>query len=305
MAFIIFNRPDLTRIVFEVIRKAQPLKLLLIADGPRADRPGEAEKCDATRAIVEQVDWPCEVLNNYSDTNLGCKRRVTSGLDWVFSTVPEAIILEDDCLPNPTFFRFCAELLEHYRDDKRIMMISGDNFQDGNQCTPYSYYFSSHVHIWGWAVWRRAWMHYSDNLDRWPALRETNWLRKTFQDKYLSQYWRAIFDRLYQSPIDTWDYYWMYSIWNQNGLSVIPAVNLVSNIGFDQRATHTVNDNKRMANRPTGAITFPLNHPHDIVQNVKADRYTSTHALAIRPLSIWPLRMIRKLRQIFLTRNGT
>ena len=149
VAFIIFNRPDTTKRVFAEIAKARPPKLLVIADGPRADHPADVEKCAAVRAIIDGVDWDCEVLKNYSDVNLGCKRRVSSGLDWVFDTVEEAIILEDDCLPHPTFFRFCEEMLEKYRDDKRIAMISGDNLQFGRKRTGYSYYFSRYPHIWG------------------------------------------------------------------------------------------------------------------------------------------------------------
>src|SRR5665648_587346 len=160
VAFIIFNRPETTRRVFAEIAKARPTKLLVIADGPRATHPDDAEKCAVVRAIIDGVDWDCEVLKNYSDVNLGCKRRVSSGLDWVFDTVEEAIILEDDCLPHPTFFRFCEEMLAKYRDDKRIAMISGDNFQFGKKRTEYSYYFSRYTHIWGWASWRRAWDNY-------------------------------------------------------------------------------------------------------------------------------------------------
>lgn len=129
VAFIVFKRPDTTEKVFEVIRKAKPPKLLVIADGPRAYRPGEAENCAATRAIIERVDWECEVLKNYSDINLGCKQRVSSGLNWLFDLVEEAIILEDDCLPHLSFFRFCQELLTYYRDEQQITSISGQNAQ--------------------------------------------------------------------------------------------------------------------------------------------------------------------------------
>src|SRR5512139_3287315 len=167
VAFIIFNRPDTAERVFAEIAKARPPKLLVVADGPRANRSGEAEKCAATRAIIDRVDWDCEVLTNFSDTNLGCKNRVSSGIDWVFEQVPEAIILEDDCLPHPTFFRFCEELLERYRDDERIGMISGDNFQLGQKRTDASYYFSRYNHIWGWASWRRAWRHYDREASAW------------------------------------------------------------------------------------------------------------------------------------------
>lgn len=152
VAFIIFNRPDTTEKVFAEIAKAKPPKLLVIGDGPRVSRQGEAEKVAAARSIIQCVDWDCEVQTNFSDVNLGCKRRVSSGIDWVFEQVEEAIILEDDCLPDPTFFRFCEELLARYRHDQRIGMISGDNFQFGSRRNDDSYYFSKYVHIWGWAT---------------------------------------------------------------------------------------------------------------------------------------------------------
>jgi hypothetical protein len=144
-----------------------------------ADGPGSGEdlvKCEAARKIINQVSWDCEVLTNYSDVNLGCKKRISSGLDWVFKQCDEAIILEDDTLPHSTFFRFCSELLERYRDDQRVMMICGQNLQFGRKVNPYSYYFSRCPHIWGWATWRRAWNHFDLKMKSWPALRNTSWL---------------------------------------------------------------------------------------------------------------------------------
>nr|MBA3765731.1 glycosyltransferase family 2 protein [Acidobacteriota bacterium] len=172
VALIIFNRADTTARVLAEIAKARPSKLLVIADGPRADHPDDAEKCLAARAAIDRVNWDCEVLTNYSEVNLGCGARPSSGLDWVFENVAEAIILEDDCLPHPTFFPFCAELLERHRDDERVMMISGDNFQFGRKRTQYSYYFSRYTHTWGWATWRRAWRYFDREIKLWPALRE-------------------------------------------------------------------------------------------------------------------------------------
>ena len=172
VAFLVFNRPHTTDKVFSEIAAANPRKLLIVADGPRPDQPGEAERCVAVRAIVDRVDWDCEVLTNYSDINLGCKARISSGLDWVFDTVEEAIVLEDDCLPHPSFFRFCEELLVKYRDDERIAQIGGVNFQSGRRRTNYSYYFSRYAHIWGWATWRRAWRHYDVALKAWPLIRD-------------------------------------------------------------------------------------------------------------------------------------
>src|SRR5215831_3805810 len=154
VALIIFNRPDVTERVFAEIAHARPRKLLVIADGPRFNRPGEAEKCTATRAIIDRVNWECEVLKNYSDVNLGCGGRESSAMIWIFEQAEEAIILEDDTLPQPTFFRFCEELLEKYRDDERVMHISGDNWLFGQKRISDSYFFSHYCLSWGWASWR-------------------------------------------------------------------------------------------------------------------------------------------------------
>ena len=170
VAFLIFNRPDTTARVFEAIRQAKPPKLLVVADGPRPDRPDDVEKCKAARAIIDRVDWACEVLTNYSDLNLGCGKRPATGITWVFEQVEEAIIFEDDCLPHPSFFRFCEELLNYYRHDERIMVISGNNFQFGRNRTDDSYYFSRYNHIWGWASWRRAWEYFDYDLKLWPKI---------------------------------------------------------------------------------------------------------------------------------------
>jgi len=273
VAFLIFNRPDTTARVFAEIARAKPPKLLVVADGPRPDRPGEAEKCAAARAIIEQADWPCEVLTNYSEVNLGCKRRVSSGLDWVFSSVEEVIILEGDCLPHPTFFRFCEELLDKYRDDERVMMISGNNFQFGRKRTEYSYYFSRYTHIWGWATWRRAWQYYDVNMELWPEIRDGGWLRDWLGNKNSARYWETILEKVYRGEIDTWDYGWTFACWIQNALTILPSVNLVSNIGFDPEATHTTGHSK-FANMKTEPMKFPLSHPPYVLRDSVADSIT-------------------------------
>jgi hypothetical protein len=274
VAFLIFNRPETTARVFEAIRGARPPKLLVVADGPRADKPGEAERCAAVRRIIDGVDWPCEVLKNYSDTNLGCKRRVSSGLDWVFSTVDDAIVLEDDCLPHPTFFPFCEELLDRYRNDERIAQIGGSNFQFGKKRTPYSYYFSIFNHIWGWASWRRAWRSYDLEMTCWPEVRDSEWLRDFTNDASGVKFWYRNFQRAYQGEIDTWDYQWTFSCWLQRRLTVLPNVNLVSNLGFFQEATHTKSNRSRLANIPTKPVQFPLVHPPYIARSVEADIFS-------------------------------
>ncbi|CAD6491928.1 MAG: hypothetical protein EMLJLAPB_00186 [Candidatus Argoarchaeum ethanivorans] len=295
VAFIIFNRPDTTKRVFAEIAKARPPKLLVIADGPRADHLDDAEKCAAVRAIINGVDWDCEVLANYSDVNLGCKRRVSSGLDWVFDTVDEAIILEDDCLPHPTFFRFCEEMLEKYRDDKRIAMISGDNFQFGRKRTEYSYYFSRYPHIWGWASWRRAWDNYDVEMKIWPEIRDGGWLDDLLGVKKSVWYWKNRFENAYQGKIDTWDYQWTFACWMQNALTVIPTVNLVSNIGFDMKAVHT-NVKNTFSEMEIEPIVFPISHPPYILRDSVADHVTENKmfsgSLILRAIN----RVINKLK---------
>jgi hypothetical protein len=295
VVFIIFNRPETTKRVFAEIARARPPKLLVIADGPRADHLDDAEKCAAVRAIIDSVNWDCEVLKNYSDMNLGCKRRVSSGLGWVFGTVEEAIILEDDCLPHPTFFRFCEEMLEKYRNDERIAMISGNNFQFGRKRTGYSYYFSRYTHIWGWASWRRAWANYDVDMKIWPEIRDGGWLKDMLGDKRSVWYWKYKFENVYQGKIDTWDYQWTFSCWIQSALTVLPNVNLVSNIGFDSDAVHTT-EKTRLSNIKTEPITFPLSHTSYILRDSVADNITEKNTFSGQQFL---KRVIIKLIQIF------
>ena len=282
IVFFIFNRPEQTARTFAAIRAARPPTLLVVADGPRPDRAGEQELCARTRAVIDGVDWPCQVLRNFADTNMGCGKRVSSGLDWAFALVDEAIILEDDCLPDPSFFPYCAELLERYRADERVMMISGDNFQNGVSRTSDSYYFSRLPHCWGWATWRRAWQHYDFTMADWPQRRATRWLKPIAGYPVLERYWMRCFDDTASGKIDTWDYQWMYCMFVRNGLSIVPNVNLVTNIGFGDAATHTLAFNDRHA-VPCRAMDFPLRHPAPVTPCVTADefeeRYLSRHPL--------------------------
>ncbi len=271
VAFLIFNRPDLTQIVFEAIAQAKPKKLLVVADGPRF--PEEAQKCQKARAVIERVDWDCEVVTNFSERNLGCGRRVSSGLNWVFSEVEEAIILEDDCLPEPSFFYFCETLLEYYRHDERIILISGGNFQDGQSRTDYSYYFSKYNDIWGWASWRRAWNYYDFEMKTWPEYKKLNLIESVCDNPDEQRFWTNIFDSVFAGSVDTWDYQWTYACFAQRGLAVIPNSNLISNLGFRSDATHTRSEDNALARLPTNNI-WEIKHPPVVVRNQEAD----THA---------------------------
>lgn len=285
VAFLIFNRPDKTERVFAEIAKAKPSRLLVIADGPRPDKQGETEKCAAARAVIERVDWGCEVLKNYSDVNLGCKRCVSSGLDWVFDNVEEAIILEDDCLPGQSFFRFCQELLAYYRSDTRVMQICGLNVFKKWSRSGHSYFFSNYGPIWGWASWRRAWKYYDVDMKLWPEIKEKRLYEDFCQSSEEAEYRLDIYNKVYHGEIGTWDYQWGFAKMINHGLSIIPSVNQISNIGFDADATHTVvGQNNPYATMKTYDINFPLTYPKYVVRDCLADRRYLTEFMSIKPV---------------------
>ena len=286
--FIIFNRPDTTQLVFNEIKKAKPSKLYIAADGPRPNREDEAEKCQQSRNIIKQIDWDCEIHTLFRNQNLGCKVAVSSAIDWFFENVEEGIILEDDCLPDQSFFYFCQELLEKYRDDKRIMMISGDNFQDGIKRGDGSYYFSRIAHIWGWATWKRAWNLYDVQMKSFKSFLENGEINNIFDNKYVKAYWLKYFQNTYEGKIDTWDYQWGYTLLSQNGLSIMPNVNLISNIGFRK------DENNKYANMKTFCID-KIVHPNFILVNKEADDYTfvNHHGISFNFLC----RFIKKLKR--------
>lgn len=291
--FFIFNRPETTKLVFSLIEKARPKKLLLISDGPRASRVNEINLVNEARKIAQNVTWDCEVLTNFSKENLGCKRRISSGLDWAFEQVSEAIILEDDCLPSDSFFQFCDEMLNRYRGDKSIGMIGGINFQPPQVISASDYYFSKYTHIWGWATWADRWVGtYDVDIRSWPKVKADRALKNILSRVGELKYWEGIFDRVHDNQIDTWDYQWVFANWMSNRLNILPSVNLISNIGFGSDATHTKGYSE-LANLPVEDLTFPLRHPDKIKVNIAADQYTDRLCFR-RPLY---KRLIGKLGQ--------
>jgi len=261
VALIVFNRPDTTRRVFAAIAAVRPTCLLLIADGPRGDRPGEVELCEEVRRIVTAVDWQCEVKTNFAAKNMGCRSRVVSGLNWVFSRVEEAIILEDDCLPDASFFPFCSEMLERYRHECRIGMVAGFNSLEEGLWFDYSYFFTPAVPIWGWATWRRSWQQYDEHFQNWPELKQRGALNALLPDKKMAIYYTKVFDIMCSGTgPDTWDFQWTYTCWMRNWLNILPAKNLIENIGFGIDATHTKSANPAAALR-IESLPFPLKHP--------------------------------------------
>ncbi len=272
VAFFAFNRPGPTARVFEEIRRASPSILLLVADGPRADHPSDIKRCLEVRDIMLNVDWPCSVRTNFSDTNLGCKERVASGINWVFEQCEECIILEDDCLPTASFFTFCSELLTRYRFDTRVMHISGSNFQAGQKRGDCSYFFSQHAYIWGWATWRRAWSFYDQSIERWPYCRDNALLRHVFHDDIQLDYWTSTLQNVYDGQIDTWDYQWQFVCWVQNGAVAQPNTNLVTNIGYGPEATHTTQPSAMLM---IESKELPqINHPQELISDRDADVFS-------------------------------
>lgn len=269
---LIFNRPDTTREVFEAIRKARPQKLYVAADGPRKDKAGEAERCAETRAIVDNIDWPCEKVILFRDQNLGCRNAVSSAIDWFFSNEEEGIILEDDCLPSPSFFTYCAEMLEKHRDDPSVMHICGDNPTDGKVYGEGSYYYSPFSLIWGWATWRRAWEQYDVNMSSFPAFRDHQKIKDVFHQATFQKYWTEKYQELYDGKVDTWDFQWFYTIMCEGGLAIIPNVNLITNIGFGADATHTTSESHLSAKKRGELVNIV--HPMFKLPNSEAIAFT-------------------------------
>ena len=276
VVFLVFNRPDLTARVFETIRAARPDRLLIVADGPRPNRPSDGALCTETRRIVSSVDWPCDVRTNFAQSNMGCRDRVASGIDWAFGLVEEAIILEDDCLPEMSFFRFCQELLDKYRDEPSVMHVSGANLHDDALPAEHDYYFSRHAHIWGRATWRRAWRHYDPRMSSWGLF---NGIDHFFNEPLhlgFRRHFRSRFDLTYAGRIDTWDYQWTIACWSNRALAITPSSNMVSNIGFDRRATHT-RGHSNLAAMPVYSCRFPLCHPAVLARSREADNILESH----------------------------
>jgi hypothetical protein len=296
VVFIVFNRPDCTMMSLAAIRAVRPQWLYVVADGPREDRAGEVALCAAVRAVVDRgIDWPCEVLRDYAPAHLGCARRVSSGLDGVFACEKTAIILEDDCVPEPTFFRYAEELLDYYQTDPRVFVVSGTNQQFRDFTCPHSYFFSRYNHCWGWATWARAWRHFDFTMKTWPDFVQSGELASFFRDPNLTARWRDILDPVARGEVDSWAYRWVFACWRNGALSALPRRALVKNIGFDKRATHTRRVRRELRELVTEPMRFPLVHPPRIERNAEADRHTE--AMMYRSPS-WPRRLLAPVRRV-------
>lgn len=272
VVLVIFNRPQHTARALSAIRSARPGRLFVVADGPREGNEDDADLCARARASLGHVDWPCTVEKIYSDENLGLKKRVITGLDWVFQQVEEAIVLEDDCVACEEFFGFCATLLERYRNDSRVWAVSGDNFQGGRIRGEASYYFSKYFHCWGWATWRRAWSQFRPDIEFWPELRSSLRWKQLHETAEEREYWDRIFNGVWSGDMNSWAFPFMLNMWRAGGLCANPQTNLVKNIGFGAEGTHC-HAGSSLSEIPTGSLG-PIRHMEQVGADACADRHT-------------------------------
>src|SRR5574341_1196424 len=266
--FLAFNRPQMTKQVFKAIRRARPPRLYFAVDGPRENRLDDTQRIkDVFDFVMCQIDWKCEVKTLVREENLGCKHAVSSAINWFFENEERGIILEDDCLPSQSFFWYCEELLEKYKDDYRIMNISGYNILDGQIEYPFSYYFGHIGFAWGWSTWRRSWRHFDLAMSDWPDFKALGLHR--FPP--FSETRNKIFEQTFHGEINTWDYQWNYAIAKNNGLSAIPIRSLIKNIGFGKDATHSPENGGVRALIENNECVFPLTHPEFIFPNKEFD----------------------------------
>ncbi|GMQ83082.1 MAG: hemolytic protein HlpA [Rhodothermia bacterium] len=271
---VIYNRPKVTKESLAAIAKIEPKVLLVAADGPRS--AAESDQCSRTRDLIGGVNWECDIRTRFSDENLGCGVSVHTAVDWALAQFEEIIVLEDDCIAEPSFFRFCEELLQRYRHDGRIAHIGGFNFQETQPVGKYSYFFSKYsIASGGWATWRRAWKYYDWKIEHWPELKDAGLVQRWCDDRLEQKMWTSIYDRMHEGAPDVWDYQWNLACWVQNGLAILPSVHLLTNIGFGPDATHTKKVIPCLV-APTSKLST-ISHPPFIVRNRKADAYLFEH----------------------------
>jgi hypothetical protein len=305
--FLVFNRPELTRRVFERIREARPKRMLVCADGPRAASPDDELRCQEVRSIFDAIDWDCDVTYFFSSVNKGCARAVSEAVTYGLDLFGEAIILEDDCMPDPTFFTYCSALLDRYRDNDAVMCISGDNFQQGEIRGDSSYYFSKYPHCWGWATWRSAWRHFDLSMEGWQSYVQSPSFVELCPKTEEREFWSHLFQKCVDGGLHSWAIPWVYSCWRAGGRTALPNYNLVENIGFTCDATHTSESPNGVARSATPIKN--IMHPTDLVIHLAADEFTFVHHFQLpRPtLTIYQeARMyLGAIKQRFVRRWGS
>jgi hypothetical protein len=259
---LVFNRPEVTRKVFQTIREIRPTKLFVAADGPRVGRPDDIPKCVEVREIVSVIDWPCELKTLFRTSNLGCKHAVSQGITWFFEHVTQGIILEDDCLPAQSFYYYCDELLNRYQHDTRITHINGNNFNSSEYLkTGYSYHFTYFPQVWGWATWKRAWNRYDPDIKLYDHFNDSSFFLHCGCSEADFVVLKKKWNNIKHNRIDTWDYQWHFINMLEGSVVISPTQNLISNIGFGNDATHTHNIKSERQNLKRQEFNQPLVHP--------------------------------------------
>ena len=270
VALFLYKRPHLASTVLASIRSARPTKLFLIADGPSCAQ--DLEACGASRRLAAEVDWDCEIWKNYSDIHLGCCERISSGISWVFEHVDQAIFLEDDCVADGSFFPFCEELLSLYKHDTRVMAVTGFNLLDQSEPNEQSYVFSRYSSSWGWATWRNAWRYFDASMSAWADSDIRDHIRHVLGDDDQFEERTKLIEKVLSGSLDSWAIPWSLACLMRGGLCAVPTVNLISNIGFGQGATHFHNPDDPNAGIPRSSISFPLRGPLVVEADRNYDR---------------------------------
>lgn len=298
--FLVFNRLDTTKQVFEAIREAKTPRLYIAADGARDRKEGEAEKVQAVRDyIIQNIDWECEVKTLFREQNLGCKMAVSGGINWFFENEEMGIILEDDCLPSQSFFWFCEELLQKYKDDMRVWHIGGvSTLPETILLNNDSYYFSEFNHIWGWASWASRWKMYDVDIHRFPEFKQEKYIKNILKDRLSQYFWLNNFESVYFQQIDTWDYQWCFTTWSNGGISIIPTVNFITNIGFGIDATHTSDSNNKLSKMQKKDINFDLIHPRIMMPNVIYENYSAKYLYGLNYFNFYKNRIKKVIKKI-------
>lgn len=294
MLFIIFARPEMTARVMERIRAARPAQLFIAQDAPRDDHPSDIANCPEARKTAMNIDWPCEVKTLFQESNLGAGMGCATAIRWFFQEVEEGIVLQDDDLPEASFFSYCAELLEHYRHDDRIMHITGYN-PLLKPVGDASYYFSRYTQGWGWASWRRVARHYDYHLTNWPRLKASGLIRALFRTRLQQRYYAKVFSEYHHANCNNWDQQWLYLVLSRGGLCINPNVNLVRNIGFVREATFAGNPWSYHGHRTTAPMPLPLRHPEFVLADPKADDEIMRRVYKVVWLRMLAVRLARPL----------
>ena len=293
---LIFNRPKETRKLINRLEKFKPKNIYIFSDGPRKNNESDLKKNNECKQLIQDLKWKNNIKKKYLKNNLGCKNAVSKGISWFFENEEMGIILEDDCIPTKSFFKFCEWGLIKFKNNDKIGSITGNNFLKSNININSSYYFSKYAHCWGWATWRNRWALYNKNITFWKRWKNSKNFRKLFNLKHEILYWKKIFNNVSKNKIDSWAYPWNLCLWYNNKIVLTPKYNLVKNVGYGNSATHTF-VNSHNLNYSTTKLNFPYKSPQINKVNMEADNYVFyNHFQGVNYL--WPYRMIYVLKLI-------